>query len=107
MGSSAILWSFPFAESVFGVVGMQVAVLFAFSNIFAGEVLIQYQNLLISIPEHFLSYLNFASAGPAFPESYTHQDGATYRGQWNGLKKHGVGTYKSSILDPISKGLLS
>lgn len=43
-----------------------------------------------------LSYLNFASAGPAFPESYTHQDGATYRGQWDGLKKHGVGTYKSS-----------
>jgi hypothetical protein len=40
--------------------------------------------------------LNFASAGPAFPESYTHEDGATYRGQWNGLKKHGVGVYKSS-----------
>lgn len=42
MGSSTILWSFPFAESVFGVVGMQVAVLFAFSNIFAGGVLIHY-----------------------------------------------------------------
>eukprot|EP00210_Caulerpa_lentillifera_P008649 g8248.t1 len=79
VGSSLLLWSFPFAESVFGVFGMQVVVLFGLANIFA---------------EHLLSYLNFASAGPANPESYTHQDGGIYRGQWNGLKKHGVGTYK-------------
>lgn len=41
-----------------------------------------------------MSYLNFASAGPAFPESYVHQDGTTYKGEWDGLHKHGVGVYK-------------
>jgi len=28
------------------------------------------------------SYLLFASAGPAFPESFKHEDGGVYRGQW-------------------------
>lgn len=42
-------------------------------------------------------YLCFASAGPAFPEKYAHDDGGVYRGEWRGLAKHGLGayTYKS------------
>jgi len=28
------------------------------------------------------SYLLFASAGPAFPEAFKHEDGGIYRGQW-------------------------
>eukprot|EP00775_Hariotina_reticulata_P005296 gene5296-5531_t len=41
------------------------------------------------------SYLLTASAGPAFPESYQHNDGGTYRGEWRGLSKEGLGLYRS------------
>ncbi|GLC35236.1 hypothetical protein PLESTB_000586900 [Pleodorina starrii] len=39
------------------------------------------------------SYLLFAGAGPAFPESFKHEDGGDYRGQWRGLRKEGLGVY--------------
>lgn len=39
------------------------------------------------------SYLLFATAGPAFPERYKHEDGGTYRGQWRGMRKEGLGVY--------------
>lgn len=39
------------------------------------------------------SYLLTASAGPAFPESYQHEDGGTYRGEWRGMSKEGLGVY--------------
>jgi hypothetical protein len=39
------------------------------------------------------SYLLFGSAGPAFPESYAHADGGTYRGEWKGMVKEGLGVY--------------
>ena len=41
-----------------------------------------------------VSYAMFASAGPAFPEKYVHQDGAIYRGEWDGRKKQGLGVYR-------------
>ncbi|EFJ43005.1 hypothetical protein VOLCADRAFT_96981 [Volvox carteri f. nagariensis] len=40
-----------------------------------------------------LSYMLFAAAGPAFPESFKHEEGGDYRGQWRGLKKEGLGVY--------------
>lgn len=43
---------------------------------------------------HILSYLCFSTAGPAAPEKYVHEDGGTYRGQWQGLQKEGFGVYK-------------
>ncbi len=39
------------------------------------------------------SYLLFATAGPAFPAQYKHDDGGTYRGQWRGMRKEGLGAY--------------
>jgi hypothetical protein len=39
------------------------------------------------------SYLLSASAGPAFPDSYQHEDGGTYRGEWRGMSKEGLGVY--------------
>jgi hypothetical protein len=39
------------------------------------------------------SYLLTASAGPAFPEDYKHEDGGTYRGEWRGMSKEGLGVY--------------
>ncbi|KAG2429520.1 hypothetical protein HXX76_010755 [Chlamydomonas incerta] len=39
------------------------------------------------------SYLLSAGAGPAFPESFKHEDGGDYRGQWRGMKKEGLGVY--------------
>ncbi len=39
------------------------------------------------------SYLFFAGAGPAFPDSFKHDDGGTYRGQWRGMRKEGLGVY--------------
>ena len=39
------------------------------------------------------SYLLSAGAGPAFPDSFKHEDGGDYRGQWRGLKKEGLGVY--------------
>lgn len=39
------------------------------------------------------SYLLFGSAGPAFPEAFEHQDGGTYRGEWRGMSKEGLGMY--------------
>jgi hypothetical protein len=36
VGSSTLFWSFPFAESVFGTIGMQVAVLFGLASVFSG-----------------------------------------------------------------------
>ena len=39
------------------------------------------------------SYLLFATAGPAFPEQYKHEDGGSYRGQWRGMRKEGLGVY--------------
>ena len=35
----------------------------------------------------------FGSSGPAFPNTYQHDDGGTYRGQWQGLSKQGLGVY--------------
>lgn len=40
-----------------------------------------------------MSYLSFCSGGIAYPEEYIHDDGGRYRGQWNGLSKHGYGVY--------------
>jgi len=42
---------------------------------------------------HLGSYLAFGSSGPASPSSYQHEDGGTYRGQWRGMKKEGLGVY--------------
>lgn len=39
------------------------------------------------------SYLLFGTSGPAFPEQYKHEDGGSYRGQWRGLRKEGLGVY--------------
>ncbi|GLI66317.1 hypothetical protein VaNZ11_010095, partial [Volvox africanus] len=39
------------------------------------------------------SYMLFAGAGPAFPESFKHEDGGDYRGQWRGMRKEGLGMY--------------
>jgi hypothetical protein len=39
------------------------------------------------------NYLLTASAGPAFPEAYQHEDGGAYRGEWRGMSKEGLGVY--------------
>lgn len=49
--------------------------------------------IFLLCPVYAMSYLAFSSAGPAAPEKYVHGDGGTYRGQWEGLRKEGVGTY--------------
>lgn len=51
----------------------------------------EFGSLLCSV--YAVSFLSFSSAGPAAPENYVHEDGGKYRGQWEGLKKEGVGTY--------------
>ncbi|GFR45159.1 hypothetical protein Agub_g6543 [Astrephomene gubernaculifera] len=39
------------------------------------------------------SYLLSAGAGPAFPAAFPHEDGGSYRGQWRGMRKEGLGVY--------------
>lgn len=50
--------------------------------------------LCVLLPAVYLgSYMLAASAGPAFPEDYKHEDGGTYRGEWRGMSKEGLGVY--------------
>lgn len=50
--------------------------------------------LCMLVPAVYLgSYMLAASAGPAFPEDYKHEDGGTYRGEWRGMSKEGLGVY--------------
>ncbi|CAD7701938.1 unnamed protein product [Ostreobium quekettii] len=79
VGSSVGLMGYAFVEAICGTSGVQAAVLFGFANILAVQV---------------VSYLLFASTGPAFPEKYVHADGGMYRGQWQARKKEGLGVYK-------------
>jgi hypothetical protein len=53
-----------------------------------------YTTLITPPPVHVGSYLLAASAGPAFPSSYVHADGGSYRGEWRGMQKEGLGVYK-------------
>lgn len=39
------------------------------------------------------SYLLAASAGPAQPKDFKHDDGGVYNGEWRALKKQGLGVY--------------
>ncbi len=39
------------------------------------------------------SYLLTASAGPAQPKDFKHEDGGMYNGEWRGMKKQGLGVY--------------
>lgn len=40
------------------------------------------------------TFLLLGSAGTAFPESYAHEDGGEYSGEWDRLKKQGLGVYQ-------------
>ena len=42
---------------------------------------------------YVLAYLIFASGGSPPAAVYEHADGGTYRGQWRGNKKQGLGVY--------------
>lgn len=42
---------------------------------------------------YVLAYLVFASGGSTPAAIYEHADGGTYRGQWRGNKKQGLGVY--------------
>lgn len=41
-----------------------------------------------------LAYMLFATGGSTPLPVYEHADGGTYRGQWRGAKKHGLGVYR-------------
>lgn len=79
VGSAVSLFSIPLAGALFGVIGQQIALLCAF---------------LDTLAVHALSYALFSTAGAAFPESFEHTDGGTYRGEWKGMLKEGHGVYK-------------
>jgi len=72
------LIALPIITFSFGPAGVRLALLF---------------NAIALLATWLLSYALFASAGPAFPEKYTHEDGGVYRGEWRGLAKHGLGIY--------------
>lgn len=78
VGSATALVGYPVVEAVWGGAGVQAAALADISCVPA---------------ELVASYLLVASAGPAFPQDYKHDDGGSYRGEWRGLKKEGLGTY--------------
>ena len=42
---------------------------------------------------HSIAHLVTAAGGSPFPHSYVHTDSGTYRGQWEGNKKKGLGVY--------------
>jgi predicted permease len=82
VGSSVSSVGVPLAAAFLGPAGL-VASLFC--------------TLIDVIASYFASYALFATAGAAFPESFVHADGGTYRGEWKGMIKegHGVYTYPS------------
>ncbi|GAX73486.1 hypothetical protein CEUSTIGMA_g938.t1 [Chlamydomonas eustigma] len=77
-GGSLHLTAYPLVETVLGPAGLMPVVLLDVMN-----------HIAVAIG----SYLVFATAGPAFPEQYKHEDGGLYRGQWRGLRKEGLGVY--------------
>ncbi|WIA21670.1 hypothetical protein OEZ85_000841 [Tetradesmus obliquus] len=78
VGSDAAAIAVPFVEAVAGPAGLAAACSALIAN-----------TLAVCIG----SYLLTGSAGPAFPESYKHDDGGSYRGEWRGLTKEGLGVY--------------
>eukprot|EP00878_Enallax_costatus_P026854 GHUV01028858.1.p1 GENE.GHUV01028858.1~~GHUV01028858.1.p1 ORF type:complete len:126 (+),score=15.82 GHUV01028858.1:634-1011(+) len=78
MGSDAPGIAVPFIEALAGPAGVVAAASALFAN---------------TVAVYGASYLLSASAGPAFPEAYKHDDGGTYRGEWRGLSKEGLGVY--------------
>ncbi|CAL8463796.1 g3330 [Coccomyxa elongata] len=68
----------PFVEAAFGAAGVRIALLWDLANVAAVYV---------------LAYLVFASGGSTPAAIYEHADGGTYRGQWRGNKKQGLGVY--------------
>ncbi|EIE18826.1 hypothetical protein COCSUDRAFT_59757 [Coccomyxa subellipsoidea C-169] len=68
----------PFVEAAFGTAGVRIALLWDLANVVA---------------VCGLAYLVFASGGSPPPALYEHADGGTYRGQWRGNKKQGLGVY--------------
>ncbi|MEW5297984.1 MAG: hypothetical protein WDW36_001152 [Sanguina aurantia] len=78
LGLSLPMFGYPFVGAVFGPAGLQPLVLL---------------DLMNSIAVTVGSYLLFATAGPAFPDAYPHTDGGTFRGQWRGMVKEGLGVY--------------
>lgn len=78
IGSSVGLAAIPFASVLFPGVGLRAALLCAAVNLLA---------------THLASYMLFATAGAAFPESFEHLDGGKYEGEWKGMLKEGYGVY--------------
>ncbi|KAF6263733.1 hypothetical protein COO60DRAFT_1634883 [Scenedesmus sp. NREL 46B-D3] len=78
VGSDAAAIAVPFVETLAGPAGVAAACSAVVANALAVCV---------------GSYLLTGSAGPAFPESYKHDDGGSYRGEWRGLSKEGLGAY--------------
>eukprot|EP00879_Flechtneria_rotunda_P024111 GHRR01025555.1.p1 GENE.GHRR01025555.1~~GHRR01025555.1.p1 ORF type:complete len:603 (+),score=233.97 GHRR01025555.1:438-2246(+) len=79
LGSDAPAIAIPLIEALAGPVGVVAACAATITNTFA---------------VYGGSYLLFGSAGPAFPKSYKHDDGGTYRGEWRGMSKEGLGVYR-------------
>ncbi|KIY94430.1 hypothetical protein MNEG_13532 [Monoraphidium neglectum] len=77
-GGAAAAVALPFIEAALGPPGVAAAAAVLLAN---------------TIAVHGASYLLFGSAGPAFPESYEHEDGGVYRGEWRGMSKEGLGVY--------------
>jgi hypothetical protein len=59
-----------------------------------GVALLAAAELLTSFCVLGLSFLLYASAGPAHPKDFAHEDGGVYNGEWRGLKKAGLGAYR-------------
>ncbi|KAI8472386.1 MAG: hypothetical protein J3K34DRAFT_209779 [Monoraphidium minutum] len=78
-GGAAAALALPLAEAVLGPAGVVATVSVIFCN---------------ALAVYGGSYLMFGSAGPAFPEAYTHEDGGVYRGEWRGMAKEGLGVYR-------------
>ncbi|KAG2498659.1 hypothetical protein HYH03_003405 [Edaphochlamys debaryana] len=77
-GLGLALWGYPVADCFLGAAGAQVVALV---------------DLLNHVAVWIGSYMLSASAGPAFPASFKHEDGGDYRGQWRGMRKEGLGVY--------------
>lgn len=78
VGAAGASAGLPFAEAALGPAGAAAAAAALACN---------------AVAVQGASYLLCGSAGPAFPESYAHEDGGVYRGEWRGMEKEGLGVY--------------
>eukprot|EP00887_Chlorella_sp_A99_P001349 scaffold14.g1349.t1 len=78
LGGSVALAALPLAQALAGAAGLHTALLAGAVN---------------SLAVWGASLLLFGTAGAAFPEAQAHDGGGSYRGEWKGMLKEGLGAY--------------